>query len=265
MAVTERTDWFPRIWETWKTLLGAVATVLAVGGGISLAEWVLTATNANATLGTVGWIVFFATVWPGLGIGGTYLYLRAADLGAQFRVGRPQDEAKRLIGALILLVVGVFAAGAFTVWAGVLPERSFMFVTAFVGPTPGASLENWTLFLLETLFTVTLLGVFVGPAVAAQVHGVLQTTIREVATPGSGIVGAALCMAVVLGVGNSGVSLGAFLLAAVIVAGTGYVYERTENLLAPMVAYGLAAVFGAILVLLPTAMSFYSTFGTALP
>ena len=256
MAVTERTDWFPRVWETWKTLLGAVATLLAVGGGISLAEWALTATNA--TLGTVGWVVFFATVWAGLGIGGAYLYLRATDLGAQFRVSRPQGEEVRLIGALILLVVGVFTVSALAVWAGVLPERSFMFVTAFVGPTPGASLDSWTPFLLETLFTLALFGVFVGPAVAAQVHGVLQTTIREVATPEAGIGGTALCLAVVLGVGTSGSSLGAFLLAAVIVAGAGYVYEQTENLLAPMVAYGLAAVFGAILVLLPMATSFYT-------
>lgn len=110
-----------------------------------------------------------------------------------------------------------------------------------------------------------LFGVFVGPAVAAQIHGVLQTTIREVATPEIGIGGTALCVAVVLTMRTSGLTLGAFLLAAVIVAGAGYVYERTENLLAPMVAYGLAAVFGAMFVLLPMATGFYSTFGATLP
>ena len=77
--------------------------------------------------------------------------------------------------------------------------------------------------------------------------------------------GTALCVAVVLTMRTSGLTLGAFLLAAVIVAGAGYVYERTENLLAPMVAYGLAAVLGAIFVLLPIVTSFYATFGVRLP
>lgn len=268
MESIETNNWYPRLWGAWKTGLVAVVTVLLVGMGITLAERVLLITLGRNDIGYLGWIAFFACVWGGLGIGSSYFYLRSANVDASFKVARPTRMNIPLMGALLSLVVGIFTLGAIVlwVWTDAVPGHPFAFLGTVIGAFPGGTLESWSQYFESLAFMAMLLALFVGPAIAVQIHGVIQNTVTEIATPEVGIIVATMSLAVPLAVGAAGTpSIGTFLIVSMIVAASGYVYERTGNLFIPIVAYGVAAGLGLLVTSLPLVQSLYETFGTTLP
>lgn len=267
MEITGQNQWFPRVWTTWKTLAVAVGRVLVIGLGISLAEMALHSLfGRGSEIGYLGWTLFFTIVWGGVGIGGTYAYLRVADLDASFVVNRPDKTATRLLGVLLVFIVAIFAAGAVGIWFGLAPARSFGFLAFAVEALPGSSLDSWPTYLVGLLFMMALLGAFVGPAIAALTHGVLQNAVQDVASPSVGVLLAAGLLATYTAARTSGTaSVGLFIMVLLIGCVTGYTYERTKNLLVPMVTYGVASALGLLAISLPMIFDLYSEFGTGLP
>lgn len=267
MAVAETSYWFPRLWSAWKTSILALISIFAIVACVSLAQSTLHSTFGRGDeISYVGWTVFFMLVWGGLGIGGTYAYLRVASVDASFVVDRLNKETARILGGLIALITGVFSIGAVGIWTGIVSGRPFAFLVTAVGAVPGTTLESWPAFFSGILFMMVLLALFVGPAVAALTHGILQNTIRDVTTPCAGIGMATLLLAVLVAVRTSGeVSVGAFLVACMIGVATGSAYERTNNLLIPMVAYGVTAALSLAVMSLPMILDLYATFGATLP
>lgn len=267
MEISDRNQWFPRVWTTWKTIALAVGSVLVIGLGISLAETALHSLfGRGSEIGYLGWTLFFTIVWGGVGIGGAYTYLGVADLDASFVVRRPDEPTTRLLGSLVVFVATIFAAGAVGIWLDLVSARSFGFLTFAVAALPGASLDSWPTYLDGLVFMLILLGAFVGPAVAALTHGVLQNALREVASPGVGILFAAGLLATYTAARTSGTaSVGLFIVVLLIGCSTGYAYERTKNLLVPMITYGVGSALGLLAISLPMIFDLYTEFGTNLP
>jgi hypothetical protein len=261
MAVADTAQWFPRVWHRWKTGVVGVSSALAVILIITLAESKLPAVVGGT--GYLGWAAGYAAVWGLLGVGSVSGFLRFGPVNASFVVTRPGRACRRILGGLLTAVVAVFLAGVAGIWAGIVSGRPFGFLGAVMYAVPQPGFGSWTAFLTGFGFVATLMAVFVGPAVGALAHGVLQTTGREVVTPVTGIVAATAGVTMYLYVATADVTL--LPVAAVICAGAGYGYERTGNLAVPMVLYGLASGLGVIVMALPTILSLYAEFGTTLP
>lgn len=267
METADGNQSFPRVLVAWKTIALAVGSVLVIGLSISLAETALHSLSGRGNeIGYLGWTLFFTIVWGGGGIGGTYLYLRVAELDDSFCVNPPDKTATRLLGVLLVFIVTMFAAGAAGIWFDLVPARSFGFLTFAVDALPGSTLKSWPSYLKGLIFTMVLLGAFVGPAVAALTHGVLQNAVRDVASPGAGVLLAAGLLATYTAARTSGTaSVGLFIVVLLIGCVTGLTYERTKNLLVPMITYGVASALGLLAISLPMIFDLYSEFGTSLP
>lgn len=265
MSLTETNDLFPRIWDAWTTLVIAVGTILLVGVGFVLTERALTTVVDVAGVGPLGWMLYFGIGWAGLGLGATYGYLRIMDNADKFTLELPSGGGRRLLGGLLGAVIAVFTAGAIGVALDIVPATPFGFLTSYVYSVPGGSLESWPALVGGMLFTMVLLAVFVGPAIAAVTHGIIQNAVRDVASPQVAIGATAFFLAVFLGGGVVPLGIGSFLLAVGLATVSGYAYHRTKNLVIPMCIYGLTAALGLVVTMLPMILDLSAEFGTSLP
>lgn len=265
MQLTGTNSWFPRLREAWATLTIAFGTVLLVGMGFLLTEHALTTVVDVAAVGPLGWILYFGVGWAGLGLGATYGYLRITDRGDKFTIELPTGDGRTLLGGLLSAVTTVFAAGAVGVVLNIVPATPFGFLTSYVYSVPGGSLESWPALVGGMLFTTVLLAIFVGPAIAAVMHGIIQNAVRDLTSPQVAIGTTAFLLAVFLGGGVVTLGIGSFLLAVGLATVCGYAYHRTDNLVIPICVYGLTAALGFVVTMLPMILDLYAEFGTTLP
>lgn len=196
-------------------------------------EFVTTSATAYAVA-----LLLWTAVYAISGLGVTYIYLTSVHSGPdrRFVVKWPDRDGLRLLIGLTA-VVPILLGGS-TLLLGIASEVwlvPVLIVSVFLKIGPGyTGLSHPGAITLA----VTLVTLVVGPALGALFHGVLQNALRRTdAALGTtakriAIGGTALVVGVI---GASGpISL---LLLVAIAATVGSAYERTGNLVVPMVAY----------------------------
>lgn len=242
-------DRFPLSWRAcWGVALGVWTVVLAGLGMASVTRGFLRLrwTDAVALSGAsayAAWVLEYALVSGVLGVGVTYAYLRARTLDAAFVVSVPEGADARLLSGLVALVAGLTVVDdVLAPLVGGPSASGFLAPFSMSGPAPVASLESELAAVVGTVFLAGLAFTLVGPGVAALVHGVLQNTLQDAASPRTAVWATALLFAGYRTATESGAFVAAavtFALYTLFAAAVGTAYERSGNLLLPMVAYGL--------------------------
>jgi hypothetical protein len=246
----------------WKRSLIAVGTVLAISGGIVLAQEILPhpIRDRDGLLYYLGWPLYFLLVWGGIGIGGTFVYTKAYGDENIWGVPSLEELQNRYVASMLLALVTIAALGTLNAFVDVFEQDILTFRLGFVGPVPVGTLESVGGLVVGTAFGVSLVTLLFGPAVAAVTHGVLQRSLADVFGTTPAIYSTATSVAVVVAFGfHAGFpvgfeSLATFVVAFLFVLTAATAFADTERLAVPVVGYGLLAGISFVLTVLPTAI-----------
>lgn len=249
----------------WKRSLIAVGAVLAIGGGIVLAQEIMPhqIRGGDGFVYYLGWTLYFILVWGGIGIGGTFIYSNAQ--GAENIWGAPSfDElTNRYVAAMLLALLTISVLGIVNAFISVFEQDILTVLLPLVGPVPAGTLESPRGLVVGTGFQVLLVALLFGPAVAAVTHGVLQSSFADAFGTTPAIYSTATSVAVVVAFGfTAGVPLrfetaGTFVVAFLFVFTAATAFADTDRIALPIIGYGLLAGVSSILAVLPTAIWFY--------
>jgi hypothetical protein len=250
----------------WKRSLIAVGTVLAIGGGIVLAQEILPhpIRDRDGLLYYLGWPLYFLLVWGGIGIGGTWVYSKAHGDENIWGVPSLDELQNRYVASMLLALVTIAALGTLNAFAGVFEQDILTFLLTLGGPGPVGTLESLGGLVMGTAFGALLVALLFGPAVAAVTHGVLQRSLADAFGTAPAIYSIATSVAVVVAFGfSAGISVGfetvgIFVVAFLFVLTAAAAFADTERLAVPIVGYGLLAGVSFVLSVLPTAIWYMS-------
>jgi hypothetical protein len=246
----------------WKRSLIAVGAVLAIGGGIMLAQEILPhpIRDRDGLLYYLGWPLYLLLVWGGLGIGGTWVYSKAHGDATIWRVPSLDELQNRYVASMLLALLTISALGILNAFIGVFEQDILTFLLTLVGPGPGGTLESLGGLVVGTAFGALLVAVLFGPAIAAVTHGVLQRSLADTFGTTPAIYTTATSVAVVVAFGFSAgfpvgfESVGTFIVAFLFMLTAATAFADTERLAVPIVGYGLLAGLSVVLAVLPTAI-----------
>ena len=246
----------------WKRSLIAVGTILAIGGGIVLAQEILPhpIRDRDGLLYYLGWLLYFLLVWGGIGIGGTWVYSKAHGDENIWGVPSLGEFQNRYVASMLLTLVTIAALGTLNAFVDVFEQDILNFLLTFGGPAPVGTLESLSGLIVGTAFGALLVALLFGPAVAAATHGVLQRSLADAFGTTPGIYSTATSVAVVVAFGYSaGIPIGfesvaTFVVAFIFVLTAATAFADTERLAVPIVGYGLLAGVSFVLAVLPTAI-----------
>ncbi|PSP68208.1 hypothetical protein BRC85_03445 [Halobacteriales archaeon QS_1_69_70] len=246
----------------WKQSLIAIGTVLAIGGGIMLAQEIIPhpIRGRDGFLYYLGWPLYFILVWGGIGIGGTFVYTKAYGDENIWGVPSLDELQNRYVASMLLALVTMAALGTLNAFVGVFEQDILTFVLTFGGPAPVGTLESLSGLVVGTAFGVLMVALLFGPAVAAVTHGVLQRSLADVFGTAPAIYSTATSVAVVVAFGfSAGIPVGfesvaTFIVGFLFVLTTAMAFADTERLAVPIIGYGLLAGISFVLRVLPTAI-----------
>jgi len=246
----------------WKRSLIAVGTVLAIGGGIVLAQEILPhpIRDRDGLLYYLGWPLYFLLVWGGIGIGGTFVYSKAYGDENIWGVPSLDELQNRYVASMLLALVTIAALGTLNAFAGVFEQDILTFLLTFGGPGPVGTLESLGGLVMGTAFGALLVALLFGPAVAAVTHGVLQRSLADAYGTAPAIYSTATSVAVAVAFGfSAGIPVGfesvaTFIVAFLFVWTAATAFADTDRLAVPIVGYGLLAGISFVLTVLPTAI-----------
>lgn len=239
----------PRWWfEPVVGLAGVLIGVLGLGAGSLLLEPVFrllfgppshpNVTNALHDLSLTEYVfawMMMAGLYLAVGFGWTYVYLSARDFDPEFGVERPDREGIRWTGGLVVLAPVLTAAGVLLKWRLGTTPRGTEWASPHIHVGSVSPVPAYLAFDVTGAVTLVVVAGVVGPAIGALFHGILQSSLRRVASPvvAAGTTGVAVGLIAAAGPVTS---LGS-VLAVGFAAVAGYALERTDNLLVPMVGY----------------------------
>jgi len=250
----------------WKRSLIAVGAILAIGGGIVLAQEIIPQPirDRDGLLYYLGWPLYFLLVWGGLGIGGTFIYSKAQGDDNIWGVPSVDELKNRYVASMLLALVTISVFGILNAFVGVFEQDILTFLLRLVGPGPAGTLESLGGLVVGTAFGALLVALLFGPAVAAVTHGVLQRSLADAFGTTPAIYSTATSVAVVVAFGfHAGIPVGfesvaTFVVAFLIVLTAATAFADTERLAVPIVGYGLLAGVSVVLAVLPTAIWYMS-------
>jgi hypothetical protein len=249
----------------WKRSLIAVGAVLAIGGGIVLAQEIMPhqIRGGDGFSYYLGWTSYFILVWGGIGIGGTFIYSNAQEDETNWGVPSVDELKNRYVAYMLLALLTISVLGMINAFISVFEQDILTFLLPLVGPVPAGTLESLRRLVGGTAYQVLLVALLFGPAVAAVTHGVLQRSLAEAFGTTTAIYSTAMSVAVVAAVGfTAGVplgfeSVGTFVVAFLFVFTAATAFADTDRIALPIIGYGLLAGVSSILAVLPTAIWFY--------
>lgn len=227
----------------WRAVVGLLTPVFDIGPR--------TGFGVESLPAFVATLVLVVSIFGGGSLGLTYGYLRTRGTEPGFVVRSPDRLAARWLLGLVgfaLLLVG----GAALVWrAGYRadPGSGLRVPSAIVG-APGAPMPayvgepNTVVLVLGTVVVTSSLGIAVG----SLLHGVFQQSIRQSVATAPAVAVTALALVVLFGHTSAPTAVGVLVAFGALV---GYAYDRTGNLLVPVVAY---AVFNTVVLAATSAL-----------
>ena len=240
-------SWFEPVVGLWVVLLVAL--------GMQLTVWV--SSRLLSPLGAAPWAAVIVTTviaviaYGVFGIGLVHVYRQYRHFEARFVLQQPDRREWRWFATLTVFALAVPVLGG--VWS-----NTDIFTTSLLGigslPFP-EGMSGFTLNLTGVnemvnqaplvAFGVLFGGLLMGPAVGALFHGVLQDTLVPIVPQAVALTGTAVITMIVAGP-STGFSVTTILVFSFIL-GVAYAYQKTENLVMVMVAYGLFNAFALVL------------------
>ena len=241
--------------DSWFEPVVGLSVVLLVALGVQLTVWV--SSRLLNPLGVAPWAAvvvttFIAVIAYGVfGIGLVHIYRQYRNFEVRFVLQQPDRREWRWYTALAVFALVVPVLGG--VWS-----NADIFTTSLLGigslPFP-EGMSGLTLSLTGVndmvnqaplvAFGVLFGGLLMGPTVGALFHGVLQDTLVPAVPQAVALTGTAVITMIVAGP-SSGFSVTTVLVFGFIL-GVAYAYQKTENLVMVMVAYGLFNAFALVL------------------